>query len=1011
MSSKKNNISITGDEYVPMPSANSQRTKDHPITVPIADNPVPEDVRKADEVIHGFQSEIAEKAFAATLLSASMSAAFRREYLNAPGMVELQPLLPEFIKRKEIQWLKLMEVGMLSDFPPQECVFAIERLLQAFHAPGKYRLLFLVSSDAQRLTVRLGLQADGSYCSQDIPDELLTFVNDFAKANWPGLKFERETNVPSPILELDNMRDNKNIDKSAKDKVGHNIGLRVLTGLPALRNDKNTLPATLDKLMDALRGKRWSYLVIAEPVLSTEVNQYIYTCRDFAGRAESVKSLQIGKNLSDSIQKSFSQNYGRNQGTSLNESSRIRDIAAGGIALLPFVAMLGIACPLLLPVALASSPAIMGALGVVGGTSGILAGSILSRMVKGKGNQVSNGESYSEAISESVSMTRGVNLSETIVSKHAEAAAELLDAQCKRFALCESLGAWDVGTYFVGENESTADTGANVLKALFSGENSYYEPIRIYNPRPPHGLYDIGCDPISLLGEFQNPRFELSHNGVCIAHPLGERYNVLRTVLNTREILHLINFPMSNVPGIPVRKISPDTGLKLDAKENGLELGKQIFRGTLMNQAPYHIELNSLAKHVLVCGINGSGKTNTIKNILSELQRKTTPFLVIEPAKLEYVDWAIQENHKLLRQYGNEEKAKQDAKWINVYIPGRKKWKGQSLETLYLNPFDFVWLNENEDPKTLEHVDRLKTIINAALPMQEVLPILMEELIYAVYHTKFSKDRKEDPYSCWLPNDSMSVYPKFADKTKTMLPTFAMLSCEIENVFRKRHYGQEIQQNLKAALETRVQSFQRGWKKELLNREKPGKSEKDWEQLFTRPTVINLTSLTSDEDKAFFMAIIFLFIYEYRQELSELPTTSSGNADAKLKHLLVIEEAHRVLSHCEAASPLSASPKQKVSEMFSNMISEVRAYGQGILIADQIPERLNEDSIKNTNLKIVHKLVSADDRNAMATALNLWEQQNRIIGDLEVGEALVRGDMDKEAYLVKINKHQLIEGN
>ena len=42
----------------------------------------------------------------------------------------------------------------------------------------------------------------------------------------------------------------------------------------------------------------------------------------------------------------------------------------------------------------------------------------------------------------------------------------------------------------------------------------------------------------------------------------------------------------------------------------------------------------------------------------------------------------------------------------------------------------------------------------------------------------------------------------------------------------------------------------------------------------------------------------------------------------------------------------------------------------------------------------------------MATALNLWDDQIRIIGDLDVGEALIRGDMDKDVYMVKINKNK-----
>ena len=222
-------------------------------------------------------------------------------------------------------------------------------------------------------------------------------------------------------------------------------------------------------------------------------------------------------------------------------------------------------------------------------------------------------------------------------------------------------------------------------------------------------------------------------------------------------------------------------------------------------------------------------------------------------------------------------------------------------------------------------------------------------------------------------------------------------------IFEKRAYAQDVSRNLRAALETRIDSFKRGWRKELLNRDNPRKTRADWEKLFARPTVVNLTSLTSDEDKAFFMSVLLLFIYEFNQEkyeLNQLP----GNG--KLNHLLIIEEAHRVLEKCEGAGTSSAAPKQKVSEMFSNMISEVGAYGQGIMIADQVPSRLNNDAIKNTNLKIVHKLVSADDRNAMATALNLQDDQERIIGELSVGEVLLRTDMDKDVYMVKVNKNK-----
>jgi len=90
--------------------------------------------------------------------------------------------------------------------------------------------------------------------------------------------------------------------------------------------------------------------------------------------------------------------------------------------------------------------------------------------------------------------------------------------------------------------------------------------------------------------------------------------------------------------------------------------------------------------------------------------------------------------------------------------------------------------------------------------------------------------------------------------------------------------------------------------------------------------------------------------------------------------------------------------------MFSNMISEVRAYGQGILIADQVPGRLNPDAIKNTNLKIVHRLVSGDDRVMMAVCLDLEAPHGRILGSLRPGHALIRSDMDNEAAWIHVHR-------
>ena len=146
------------------------------------------------------------------------------------------------------------------------------------------------------------------------------------------------------------------------------------------------------------------------------------------------------------------------------------------------------------------------------------------------------------------------------------------------------------------------------------------------------------------------------------------------------------------------------------------------------------------------------------------------------------------------------------------------------------------------------------------------------------------------------------------------------------------------------------------------------------------------------------------FLYEYREAEASLSGFEYSN---KLRHLVVLEEAHRIMSY----STYQESPKARSGEMFSNMLSEVRAFGQGLMIVDQVPTRLIPDSIKNTSLKIIHRLVSEDDISALASASGVKEDRSAMISSLAVGEAIITGadngpnSMNNgEIYLCKVKK-------
>src|ERR1039458_1651085 len=112
--------------------------------------------------------------------------------------------------------------------------------------------------------------------------------------------------------------------------------------------------------------------------------------------------------------------------------------------------------------------------------------------------------------------------------------------------------------------------------------------------------------------------------------------------------------------------------------------------------------------------------------------------------------------------------------------------------------------------------------------------------------------------------------------------------------------------------------------------------------LLSKPTVLELAAVGNDEEKAFILGSLLLRLAQFRQQ--------TGLNSGRLLHVLLIEEAHRLLS----AVPVSigtdaANPRGKAVEAFCHLLAEVRAFGQGVIAAEQIPSKLAPDVLKNTN--------------------------------------------------------------
>lgn len=915
----------------------------------------------------------AENVLAASMMSHTLSCCAERKYLDA---ISVDNSLVEIVGSdvsknlyKHISWLKITQVGKPINDTVSSCFGYIQKILMSCALPNT-QLTFLVVSDGKTNEIYLGLRNNGSDNKSMIAP--VTALNNFAKVCWPGLKFEQFN------------EENDSLKRHFKTTYN---SIQAITGIPTLAQKGQAL-GTVEHLIGGLRGQKYAYLVTATPTSNDRLDLLLNQCREMEGQIESVKSINISQSVQEGSSVAHTEGHSEFESWSHSEAISHKDHKKGlGAAMLG--AGVYMAAGLFFPPAMAILPGLQNALGgalasnnplaTFLGLSGISGMNVLSGFVPqntttdsyshGKSEQISDTTTYSK------SMTEG--LSKTLVNKHAEAAAQKLNTYSKRFEQAKATGAWNVKCLLFTEFPNPSSSLQ--LKSILSGEESTLEPIRIHDVSSVVEHKGTTKSPQLLVKFKDNPTNGFT--GPLFHHPFGDDFSQLQTLLTTQELSALINFPLHSIPGISVVDSAPEFSLtpqEIPESVKTMEVGYMLYGGS-RSEIPVKLPLDTLSRHALVCGVNGSGKTNTVLGILDSFMKANRPFFVIEPAKTEYVDWAIEYNKTI----------KDPKKKIKIFIPGCEKYAKANFtpEKLRMNPFEVIEL-PNSEMRVISHIDRLKATFASAFPMQDILPVIMEHLLYDLYTDTNPMLDKDDP-----------LYRKKG------YPTLDTINRKfIDELMQNIGYAKENTQNISAALRTRFKSLKYGWKGELLNNNKL--TGMTWDELFGTPVVVNLSYAGDDQDRAFIMSLLLQFLYEYRIAESESGNFSFNSNECR--HLVVVEEAHRVMANC--INP--ESPQYKSGQMFSNFLSEVRAYGQGMMVVDQVPTRLIEDAIKNTNVKIIHKLVANDDSQRIAECIGLTPEQQKVIAKLSIGQAVLAGFNSanvgssdcSDIYLAQINK-------
>ena len=507
-------------------------------------------------------------------------------------------------------------------------------------------------------------------------------------------------------------------------------------------------------------------------------------------------------------------------------------------------------------------------------------------------------------------------------------------------------GLFRVNTYIFADNSATLLKLGNTLKSLSSGKKGNKRPLEYYRLDNVKDKKIINNLVNFQMNKIQN---DIEKDEFYTVNSIEIGNGFVNDFYSSKELSLIAGLPRKEVNGLKVTK-QVEFGLNTtDEKiKEPLELGNLVQSGKILENSEVNIDKKDLNKHIFVAGVTGTGKTTTCQRILLE---SGMPFLVVEPAKTEY---------RIMKLSKKTED-------MVIFTLGQ-----DNIAPFRLNPFEFF-----PHESLTSRVDMIKAAIEASFDMEAAIPQLIESTIYECYkdygwNVNTNKNTKfENPFA-----DDVYAFPTFNDILK-----------KVDAVAEKQGFDERLKKDYIGSIKARLQSLTLGSKGLMLNTPR----SIDFVGLLDKKVVLEIEEVKNTGEKSFVMGLIMTNLREaLRAKYKE---------NKHFKHITLIEEAHRLLSKFEPGD--SVNKKQGV-EIFADMLAEVRKYGESLIIADQIPNKLTPEVLKNTNTKIIHKLFAEDDKESVGNTMILEKEQKEFLSSLPTGRAVVFSQGWSKAVQVQI---------
>ncbi len=376
-----------------------------------------------------------------------------------------------------------------------------------------------------------------------------------------------------------------------------------------------------------------------------------------------------------------------------------------------------------------------------------------------------------------------------------------------------------------------------------------------------------------------------------------------------------------------------------------------ILKGTKLEKQ-IGLPVNDLKKHMFISGTTRSGKTTAVFNILSQIYNKKIPFLVLEMVKTEY--------RPLLDLIPD----------LKIFTPGKS-----DISPFIINPFI-----PPKNVKLINYKSYLLTAFKASFEMSGPLLQLFTEAINQSY-VEYG----------WKDNNTID------DESIELFGMYEFIK-EFKDLMETKNYDPKVRNNIEEAGVVRLMN--------LINVDYnifDNQNSIPIEDLLNNNVIIELDAIANLEQKSLIASLLLNNIIAY------IKNNSKNISVDNLNQLLVLEEAH-VLLEPKVSTRNEDKSGNVAIEIVDSILSEMAAYGFGLIVSDQSPQKMPKNVIINTGTKIILRTTEGEDKEIIKNSTNMSEEQQKNLSSISNGAGYCFFDRIKNPLLIqtpniKVNNH------